>query len=158
MRNHSVTIVGKAVALGHRIGGRGERMGDNRRCRYSSFLKHGAVGHTGRAARPSIADRSNHHVTLFGHFRGERLLNRIREAVTLGAHHRRFDRVSFFEQVANGGEQRGCVKLGIIQEADRGSVKRAEASCRQLVALIMGSTGGIEDWHFHTSRRVSDSI
>src|SRR5215472_14336164 len=98
MRNHGIAIIGEAVAPRHRIGGRGERMSDNRRRRYAPLLEYGAVGHTGRAARPSITDGSNHHVTLFGHLLSDRLFNGIREAMALGAYHGRFDRVSFFEQ------------------------------------------------------------
>ena len=130
MRNHGIAIIREAVAPGHRISGCGERVSDNRRRRYASLLEYGGVGHTGRAARPSITDGSDHYVTLFGHFLSERLFDGIREAMALGAYHSRFDRVSFFEQVADGGKQRGRVKLGIIQKTDRSSVKRADAPRR----------------------------
>jgi len=78
---------------------------DDCRCRNAPFLEDGAVGHTGRAALPSITYGGNDDVTLFGHLIGNSVLDRVGEPAPFRARHDRLDRVTFLEQVADGGEQ-----------------------------------------------------
>ncbi len=80
-------------------------MRDDCRCRNAPFLEDRAVGHTGRAARPSITYGGNDDVTLFGHLIGNSVLDRVGEPAPFRARHDRLDRVTFLEQVADGGEQ-----------------------------------------------------
>ncbi len=103
--DHRVAVIGIAVAPRHRVSRGSKRVRDDCRCRNAPFLEDRAVGHTGRAARPSITYGGNDDVTLFGHLIGNSVLDRVGEPAPFRARHDRLDRVTFLEQVADGGEQ-----------------------------------------------------
>jgi hypothetical protein len=87
------------------------------------------------------------HVALFSHFVGNRSIYRIREAVAFGAYQGPFDGVPFFDQLTDGGEQRGSVELRIVEQANCCPVKSAESSRGQLVLRFSRWTRGIQERH-----------
>jgi len=122
-------------------------MRDDRRCRNAPFLEDRAVGHTGRAARPSITYGGNDDVALLGHLIRDSVLDWVGEPAPFRAHHDRLDRVTLFEQLTDGGKQVRRVELGVVKKAKPCAVQRAESPRGQLTPLLLRGTRGIQNRH-----------